>query len=141
VVQAERATLSQLERLKALGVRLAIDDFCTGYASIAYLRSLSLDTVKIDRSFVSRLGEDPTEDAVVSSVATLARSLGLRPVAEGVETAAQVEVLRRLGCHIAQGYLFSGPLDEDALHDFLDRGPDGRSPRAQEGHARVAALP
>jgi diguanylate cyclase (GGDEF)-like protein/PAS domain S-box-containing protein len=128
VIHEEDGALEALRRLREMGVGVSIDDFGTGYSSLMYLRRLPADEVKIDRSLVSRLGENPAEDAVVSSVAALALSLGLRPVAEGVETAAQREALRQLGCHIGQGYLFSGPLDEDALHDFLDRGPGGAAP-------------
>ena len=99
----------RLHQLRALGVRLAIDDFGTGHSSFSYLTRLPVDVVKIDRSFVERLG-GPTEDEVlVRAVVQLARGLGLRSVGEGVETAAQMEHLRALGCDAGQGFLFGQP--------------------------------
>jgi len=103
-----------LARLKALGVALAIDDFGTGYSCLAYLRRLSVDTLKIDRSFISDL---PTEDghAIVAAIIHMAESLGLNTLAEGVETEISVAELRRLGCRQAQGYLFARPVPASAL--------------------------
>jgi diguanylate cyclase (GGDEF)-like protein len=130
VVQAERATLSQLERLKALGVRLAIDDFCTGYASIAYLRSLSLDTVKIDRSFVSRLVQRVEDQATVRAILALAQVLDLEVIAEGVETDGQAATLLSLGCGKAQGYYFARPVTSEALATLLATAAQGETPFA-----------
>ena len=102
------ATTATLEQLKTLGVGLAIDDFGTGYASLGYLRQFPLDTLKIDRSFVAALeGDDGA--ALVEAMVTLAHRLGLRTVAEGVETAAQADRLRALGCDLGQGWLFAKP--------------------------------
>jgi diguanylate cyclase (GGDEF)-like protein/PAS domain S-box-containing protein len=99
-----------LGRLKDLGVRVAVDDFGTGYSNLAYLKRFPMDMVKIDKSFVDGLGEKPEDTAIVKAVISLARALGLRTVAEGIETTEQLERLRDLGCELGQGYYFSGAL-------------------------------
>jgi diguanylate cyclase (GGDEF)-like protein len=111
-----------LSALHAIGVKLALDDFGTGHASVASLRDLPLESIKIDRSFVSTLDSDPEEPAVVGALVELGHALGLDVVAEGVETDAQLAHLRVLGCDGAQGYLFSRPLPVDGVHALL--GPD-----------------
>ncbi|MGC3982382.1 MAG: EAL domain-containing protein [Steroidobacteraceae bacterium] len=99
-----------LQALRDLGVCIQIDDFGTGYSSLSYLRHLPIDTLKIDRSFISHVDTNPADQAIVSAVFAMSRALGLRVVAEGVETAAQLEVLNLHQCEIAQGYFFSKPL-------------------------------
>ncbi len=100
-----------LTELRDLGARIAIDDFGTGLSSLAYLKRLPLDKIKIDRSFVSDLPSDRSDSAIIAAAASMARVLGLRVVAEGVETEAQLQAVCALGCDLAQGYLFSKPLD------------------------------
>jgi diguanylate cyclase (GGDEF)-like protein/PAS domain S-box-containing protein len=102
--------LTQLLRLKALGVTLAMDDFGTGYSSLAYLRRFPMDTLKIDRSFVERLGGDTEDLALVRTIVRLGQSLGMATVAEGIEEEVQLTALREMGCDYAQGYLLSRPV-------------------------------
>jgi EAL domain-containing protein (putative c-di-GMP-specific phosphodiesterase class I) len=111
--------ISVLERLRALGVRLSLDDFGTGQSSLAYLRRLPLDEVKIDRAFVAGVVGDAYDALIVRSTIDLARNLGLEVVAEGVEGADMLDRLRALRCHEAQGFHLSRPLPADALVDWL----------------------
>jgi diguanylate cyclase (GGDEF)-like protein/PAS domain S-box-containing protein len=130
----ERAA-SRLTELRALGVSSAIDDFGTGYSSLKYLQNLPIDTLKIDQSFIRNL--DPSSDgqsgngAIVQAIVTLAQQLGLRVVAEGVETDEELQVLRRLGCDFVQGYLFSRPMPVEQCDEFLRSSsswPKNRAP-------------
>ncbi|MCC7103573.1 MAG: EAL domain-containing protein [Chloroflexi bacterium] len=113
------AAISILTRLRSLGVRLAIDDFGTGYSSLAYLRNFPLDTLKIDRSFISGLGQTPADDAIVETIVALTRTLRLSVTAEGVETPLQLERLRALGCDRGQGFYFARPLTAAAVDALL----------------------
>jgi predicted signal transduction protein with EAL and GGDEF domain len=115
------STVATLGELKGLGVRLAIDDFGTGYSSLAYLKRFPVDTLKIDKTFVDGLGQDPDDTAIVRTVLTLAHSLGLQVTAEGLETIEQLRFLRALGCQHGQGYHFSRPLPADAFAAFRAR--------------------
>jgi diguanylate cyclase (GGDEF)-like protein/PAS domain S-box-containing protein len=103
------AIVSNLERLHNLGVRLVLDDFGTGYSSFQHLKDFPIDTIKIDRSFVANLGRSSQDAAIVASVVSMASALGLGVVAEGVETETQAQLLRELGCPMAQGYFFGVP--------------------------------
>jgi EAL domain-containing protein (putative c-di-GMP-specific phosphodiesterase class I) len=115
VMQNPGEALEILERLAALGILLSVDDFGTGYSSLAYLKRLPVDEIKIDRSFVMHMDRDPSDRAIVRSTIDLGRNLGLKVVAEGVETAAVLADLRELGCTYAQGFHISRPLEPDAL--------------------------
>lgn len=108
-----------LDRLKEMGVELAVDDFGTGFSSLAYLKQFPVDVLKIDRAFVSGLGSDDDDTAFVRSIISLAEALGLVVVAEGVETATQSSALLDLGCERAQGYLFAAPAPATVLQDFM----------------------
>ena len=110
MLEESAANIAVLHRLRGLGVRIAIDDFGTGYASLSYLRAFPFDKIKIDRSFTAALGQEAAALAVVQAVIGLGASLGTTTVAEGVETEAQLAVLRRSGCDEVQGFLFSRPV-------------------------------
>jgi EAL domain-containing protein (putative c-di-GMP-specific phosphodiesterase class I) len=119
VMDNAEATLSLLNQLKGLGVRLAIDDFGTGYSSLIYLKRFPVDQLKVDRAFVSGLGDNSDDSAIVASVVSLARSVGIVAIAEGVETAKQLAALQKLGCGCGQGYLWSRPLPADELEQMM----------------------
>ena len=125
-----------LTRLAALGVHIAIDDFGTGYSSLAYLKHLPVDEIKIDRSFVRGMTADAKDTAIVASINSLSHHLGLRVVAEGVETAAEWDILADLGCDLVQGYHVSRPLPAARLEEWLASSPWGL-PRAGTGDAAV----
>jgi diguanylate cyclase (GGDEF)-like protein len=116
-------TRGMLDELRSLGVRMYLDDFGTGYSSLGQLHRLSLDAIKIDRSFVMRMDEGPMHLQLVHTVRDLARNIGVSVIAEGVESTAQLEVLRGLGCESAQGYLFSRPVPAGETARLLERDP------------------
>jgi EAL domain-containing protein (putative c-di-GMP-specific phosphodiesterase class I) len=118
----ERA-IAVIEELRRLGVRVVIDNFGTGYASLSYLKSLPVDGLKIDRAFVEDLPADRGNAAIVQAITTMAAKLGLQAMAEGVETAAELRGLRSLDCHLVQGSLISGPLPFEQLKEFLEALP------------------
>jgi predicted signal transduction protein with EAL and GGDEF domain/FixJ family two-component response regulator len=113
--------IPSLHRLNEIGVEISIDDFGTGYSSLAYLTTLPISELKIDRSFVRDLGMTPQSSAVVTAIIALARSLGLRVIAEGVENLRQMEVLHRLGCGVMQGFLFSKPQPPEDIETWLQQ--------------------
>jgi EAL domain-containing protein (putative c-di-GMP-specific phosphodiesterase class I) len=108
-----------LTELKALGVRLDIDDFGTGYSSLSRLQRFPVDTLKIDRSFISRMDTDVETAEIVRIIVMLAHGLRLKVVAEGVETQAQADMLRDIGCELAQGYLYSKPVPAETIGQLL----------------------
>jgi EAL domain-containing protein (putative c-di-GMP-specific phosphodiesterase class I) len=111
--------IEKLSGIRRMGVQVAIDDFGTGYSSLRYLAHLPIDTLKIDRSFITTMAEDPDDMAIVSSIIALAHGLDLNVVAEGVETEEQRKLLRLLRCDQMQGYLFSPPVAKDKLEEIL----------------------
>ena len=119
VMQDSTGALAALGAIKNMGVRLAIDDFGTGYSSLSLVKQMPLDAIKIDRSFINDLLNDPNDRAIAEAVISLGRALRLRVIAEGVETAAQEAFLRERGCAEMQGYLFSRPLEADELFAFV----------------------
>jgi EAL domain-containing protein (putative c-di-GMP-specific phosphodiesterase class I) len=119
LLQNSEATLSVLHELRGFGVRISLDDFGTGYSSLSYLRSFPFDKIKIDRSFVTELATRDDSMAIVRAVTGLGKSLGIVTTAEGVETDAQFDLLRREGCTQAQGYLFSRPRPAADVENML----------------------
>ncbi|MGX9963563.1 putative bifunctional diguanylate cyclase/phosphodiesterase [Roseomonas sp. F4] len=122
-LRCAEAARQSLEALRALGVRIALDDFGTGYSSLGYLRHLPFDVIKLDRSFIQGLDEQPGADGcpgrrIADAVIRLAHGLGAEVVAEGVETPAQLAVLRQLGCDLAQGFLLGRPMPAQALAEM-----------------------
>jgi diguanylate cyclase (GGDEF)-like protein len=111
------------KRLKALGVQLSIDDFGTGYSSLGYLHRFPLDTLKIDRSFVGRIGEAAENIEIVRTIVSLADNMGMDVVAEGVETLGQLAQLRKLNCKYGQGYLFARPADAASIDAWIPQKP------------------
>jgi diguanylate cyclase (GGDEF)-like protein/PAS domain S-box-containing protein len=120
-LERSEVLMNTLRELSALGIKLSLDDFGTGYSSLSSLRDLPVHVIKIDRSFVRQL-PDAGGANMVQTILALARQLGLRAVAEGVETQAQREELLRLGCEHAQGYLFSAPVDHGRAQEFVHEG-------------------
>jgi EAL domain-containing protein (putative c-di-GMP-specific phosphodiesterase class I) len=113
------STSANFEELKRLGVKFSLDDFGTGYSSLGYLRSFPIDMLKINRMFVQDLSNSADNMAIVTTIISLANSLGLKVVAKGVETRAQLSSLEQLGCHLAQGFLFSRPLPADEFLSLI----------------------
>jgi EAL domain-containing protein (putative c-di-GMP-specific phosphodiesterase class I) len=115
------ASISIFDELRTLGVRLSIDDFGTGYSSLSYLRRFNFDVLKVDKSFVDAMTERPEQgSAFIRTIVTLAHTLGMHVVTEGIETGDQFRELSRLGSDAGQGFLVARPLDPDAVVAFLD---------------------
>jgi EAL domain-containing protein (putative c-di-GMP-specific phosphodiesterase class I) len=110
------AAIQVMNQLKSMGIQIALDDFGTGYSSLSYLHRFPLDSLKIDRAFISRTMED---DEIIRTILTLGRNLGLKVVAEGVETAEQVKKLQNLGCEFAQGFFFTDAVTAQVATDLL----------------------
>jgi EAL domain-containing protein (putative c-di-GMP-specific phosphodiesterase class I) len=120
LIRDTEETLAVLADLRALGVRLAMDDFGTGYASLGYLRKFRFDKIKIDRSFVKNLGSDPNAEAIVRAVVGLSDALGISTNAEGVENQEQAALLFAHGCREVQGFLYSKAVPPAALHALIE---------------------
>jgi EAL domain-containing protein (putative c-di-GMP-specific phosphodiesterase class I) len=108
-----------LDGLKRLGIGVSIDDFGVGYSSLSYLKRLPADAIKIDKSFVRGLGEEVEDTAIVRMMIELAHTLGMKIIAEGVETEEQVALLEQMGCDMGQGYHFARPLPPEKVPEFL----------------------
>ncbi|WP_170267337.1 bifunctional diguanylate cyclase/phosphodiesterase [Youhaiella tibetensis] len=126
LLQDETVTTETLRTFRAAGIKIALDDFGTGYSSLNYLKRYAVDRIKIDRSFISQLGEDQTSSAIVQAMVTLAHAMGIEVTAEGVETETQLGVLRDMGCNTIQGYLLSAPVSPEKAAELF-----------AEGHART----
>jgi EAL domain-containing protein (putative c-di-GMP-specific phosphodiesterase class I) len=107
-----------LRSLKGLGLKLSVDDFGTGYSSLAYLKQFSLDALKIDKQFIDNLTTSQKDEAIARSIIQLGHNLGMQVIAEGVETAGQVEALQDLGCDVVQGFYFGRPLPAGEVLGF-----------------------
>ena len=129
------AIIQKLQTVRKLGVEIAVDDFGTGYSSLAYIARLPIHDLKIDRSFVVGMTESKDSLAIVKSVISLAHSLRLNVVAEGVETEEQAALLLKLGCDEMQGYLFSPPVPPDKIPELLS-GKQGAVIRPDRRHSR-----
>jgi diguanylate cyclase (GGDEF)-like protein/PAS domain S-box-containing protein len=134
VMRDVETTIITLWKLKELGIRIAVDDFGTGYSSLAYLKRLPLDILKIDRSFVSALGQNHEDTAIVKAMIAMAKSLKLAVTAEGVETREQAMLLSAWGCNQGQGYYYGKPLDSAATAELLRTPTTGCATRSREQH-------
>ena len=149
-VMLRSEAMGPVRALKTLGVRLAVDDFGTGYSSLGSLQRFPVDVIKIDRSFVERLGRSDGNASLASAVIALGRALDLSTIAEGIEDASQLAVLRLLGCKTGQGFYFARPLDTESLERLLhartfttaiaEQVADDTMPRVVEALRRSAAV-
>jgi EAL domain-containing protein (putative c-di-GMP-specific phosphodiesterase class I) len=114
-------SIEKLKAVQAMGVQVAMDDFGTGYSSLSYLTRLPINSLKIDRSFISQMARGPEQMAIVSTVISLARALNHKVVAEGVETEEQADMLRVLGCDEVQGYYFGKPMPVEDIETLLKK--------------------
>lgn len=137
LMQDPERSIERLGALRQLGVRLSIDDFGTGYSSLGYLRVLPVHAFKLDRSFVRDIGKSVKDLEICATAIGLAKNLGLEIVAEGVETEAQMQQLRELGCHLLQGYLFARPLSVEAVGHFLLASPQIGTTLLESAEARL----
>ncbi len=138
VMDRSETSLGVLHKLRGLGVRVVLDDFGTGYSSLAYLRQLPLDTIKVDRSFVTDLDVRDPNVGIIRAVVSLAHGLGITVVAEGIETDEQARRLRELGCDMGQGYAWAHPADAIKVGQFMARRLDQRrSPKSRSRNRKI----
>ena len=137
VMDRSETSLGVLQQLRALGVRIVLDDFGTGYSSLAYLRQLPLDTIKVDRSFVTDLDVRDPNVGIIRAVVSLAHGLGITVVAEGIETEEQARRLRELGCDMGQGYAWAHPAEPIRVGQFMNRRLESRRRSRKNGKHTV----
>ncbi len=140
LIEQAESSRAILDALKQLGVGIVLDDFGTGYSSLSYLKSLPLDQLKIDRSFIAELSDDTRSAKIVSATVEMARALGMTVVAEGVEIPAQLEVLQRLGCDYAQGYHFARPEPAAAIAQRIRESASRERTRVTRAVARATPI-
>jgi diguanylate cyclase (GGDEF)-like protein len=133
-------TAERLAKAKELGVRIAIDDFGTGYSSLAYLQRFPVDALKIDRSFIARMGQDPEGETLIRTLVQLGKSLSIETLAEGIEQSRELSLLREEHCDSGQGFLFARPLDVDACEPFLQEWSTGRAKVSEDASADTSSL-
>lgn len=138
-IESPEKTIALISELRRLGVRVIIDNFGTGYASLSYLKNLPVDGLKIDRAFVTDLPADRGNAAIVQAITTLAAKLGMEAMAEGVETAAELKGLRGLDCEVMQGALIYEPVPFATLSELLASLPRLRQMHLGSGSAAVTA--
>ena len=138
LIRDDEAALAILHQLRAIGVRIALDDFGTGYSSLSYLKRFPFDKIKIDRCFVSDIEEVDGSSSIVQAVVNIAAALNMTTTAEGVETEAQRELLRALGCTEMQGYLFSAPKPGAEVKQIVRDGRRSNRRGVNIGKARRA---
>ena len=138
-ISRREASAEALASLREMGLQVTVDDFGTGFSSLAYLKRLPLSCLKIDRSFVRDLPEDGDDRAIVEAIVSLAHSLGLKVTAEGVENSAQLRLLQELGCDEIQGTLFSPPMEADAVPAWLNEHAATHLPALQLVQGREGA--
>jgi EAL domain-containing protein (putative c-di-GMP-specific phosphodiesterase class I) len=139
VMTSPEKALQLLEQIKEHGITVAIDDFGTGHSSLAYLKRFPVDSVKIDHTFIRDIAADPNDLAITRAIIALGHSMGLKVVAEGVETATQLEILRRFGCDEFQGFLYSPGVPSPEFEHQLRTAPQSL-PWVHEGGSAVAAI-
>jgi EAL domain-containing protein (putative c-di-GMP-specific phosphodiesterase class I) len=125
LMENAKSTVAVLQGLKLMGIQLAVDDFGTGYSSLSYLQQFPIDVLKIDKSFVQQISDDPNDSAIVSAIIDMGRNLKQRVIAEGIETQEQLAFLQAHHCTEGQGFLFSRPVAAAQLADLLEMGVTG----------------
>jgi diguanylate cyclase (GGDEF)-like protein len=138
IMRDAEETAQRLARIKQLGVRVAIDDFGTGYSSLAYLQRFPVDALKIDRSFISRMGKDPEGETLIKTLVQLGKSMAIETLAEGIEQAHELSLLQGESCDTGQGFLFARPLSVEDCATFLGKWSGSRPP-ASDGVPRLTA--